>query len=102
MEHLGTLGVDHLAPDPRIELGRGLLVLRRGELLPGRERALVEAGPDLLGDAVMVVVVQLVELGEARRGGLLQEGGASQRVLGRVGLPTTAQDAPGTGALRPM
>ena len=85
LEDPRPLGVDHRAPDPAVEVARRLLVGGGGQPLPGGEVPLVDPLPDQVDDAVRVLELHLVEGLEAGLGRLLEQGGAGQRVVERVG-----------------
>ena len=79
-----ALGVDHQLAPARVEVARGLLVAG-AEALPGGVVASQHPVADLLADAVRVVLLELVELGEPGLPRLVQQVGPGQGVGRRVG-----------------
>ncbi len=101
LQHPLPLGLEHRQPDPGVEVAGRLPVRGGAEPLPGREVALVEPLPDQLDDVLVVVVLQLVEPVQGRLRRLLEQGGAGQCVLGRVGAGHPQPLAPATAATCP-
>ena len=80
-----AFGVEHRQPDARVQLAGRLRVGLRAQPLPRGEVALLDALLDQRDDALLVVVLHVLEHLVAGLGRLLEERGAGQCVLHRVG-----------------